>query len=171
MIEGLIALLRASAASADGGATLGVQVDLLRAYLEIVALRMESRLSSRIDVPAALRDIEVAPMLLQPIVENAVKHGLEPSVAGGEVSIGARRERGNLVLTVTDTGGGFRASAKPGIGLANLRARLAAFYGDDARLTIEDVTPHGTRVTLVVPISSSAATGVEYRRETLVASQ
>ncbi|HLX30158.1 MAG TPA: histidine kinase [Casimicrobiaceae bacterium] len=171
MIEGLIALLRASAVSAGGGATLGVQVDLLRAYLEIVALRMGSRLSWRIDVPASLREIEVAPMLLQPIVENAVKHGLEPSMTGGEVSIGARRELGKLFLTVTDTGAGFRPTAQAGIGLANLRARLAASYGDDARVTIEDVAPHGTRVTLVVPISGSAPTGVNPAHETLVASQ
>lgn len=170
MIEGLIALLRASAVSAGGGATLGVQVDRLRAYLEIVALRMGSRLSWRIDVPASLREIEAASMLLQPIVENAVKHGLEPSMAGGEVSIGARRERGKLVLTVTDTGAGFLPTAQAGIGLANLRARLAASYGDNARLTIEDVAPHGTRVTLVVPITTSTSS-VDASAESLVASR
>jgi LytS/YehU family sensor histidine kinase len=161
MIERLIALLRASAASAGGRTTLGVQLELLGAYLDIVALRMGSRLHWRIDVPAALRDLSVPPMLLQPIVENAVKHGLEPSLSGGEVAIGARRERSTLVLTVTDTGRGFQETAPPhaqGIGLANLRARLSAAYGDAAALTIEDAAPHGARVTVTLPVACESET-------------
>ena len=160
MIERLIALLRASAATGDGNGTLGGQAERLRAYLEIVELRMGERLRWRIDLPAALADLEVPPMLLQPIVENAVKHGLEPSVAGGDIAIGARREGATLVLTVSDSGRGFRETARSGvsgIGLANLRARLAASYGTDAALTIEDVPPHGTRVTITLPLARGAA--------------
>jgi len=159
MIERLIALLRASAASAGGRTTLGVQVDLLAAYLEIVATRMGERLRWRIDVPAPLRDLVVPPMLLQPIVENAVKHGIEPSLEGGGIVVRAAREASRLELTVDDTGGGFPDTApreRPGIGLANLRARLAASYGDDASLTIEDAHPHGTRVTIALPIPAQA---------------
>ena len=160
MIERLIALLRASAASASGRTTLGGQLDLLGAYLDILAMRLGSRLDWRIDVPAALRALDVPPMLLQPIVENAVKHGIEPAVAGGAITIEGAREGHALVLRVTDTGRGIR-ERKPagagGIGLANLRARLAAAFGADAALTIEDVTPHGTRVTLRLPVASSRA--------------
>jgi signal transduction histidine kinase len=158
IIERLIVLLRASASPAAGRGTLGAQVALLRAYLDIVELRMGARLTWRIDMPASLADIEVSPMLLQPIVENAVKHGLEPSVAGVEITIAARREGSILVLSVADTGRGFRATtmprATPGIGLANLRARLAAAYGDAASLMVEDVLPHGSRVTIAVPLAS-----------------
>jgi hypothetical protein len=155
MIERLIALLRASAASPAGKATLGAQIGLLRAYLEIIALRMGPRLRWRIDVPPALRDVPAPPMLLQPIVENAVKHGLEPSLDGGEVVIGARRDGPLLVLTVADSGVGFRetASATPGIGLANLRARLATLFGDDAGVIIEDTQPRGTRVIVSFPLA------------------
>jgi signal transduction histidine kinase len=156
MIERLIALLRASAGSATGKATLGAQIALLRAYLEIVALRMGPRLRWRIDVPSTLRDVSAPPMLLQPIVENAVKHGLEPSIDGGEVVIGARRDGALLVLTVVDSGVGFRETASqgtPGIGLANLRARLCTLFGDEARVTIEDGQPRGTRVIVSFPVA------------------
>jgi sensor histidine kinase YesM len=154
MIEGLIALLRATASAATGTATLGGQLDLLRSYLEILELRMGARLRWRIDVPQVLCALRVPPMLLQPIVENAVKHGLEPNVQGGEIVVTARREGAKLVLTVADTGRGFRATAQPGaagLGLANLRARLDAVYGDAAKLMIEDQAPHGSRVTITLP--------------------
>jgi LytS/YehU family sensor histidine kinase len=98
--------------------------------------------------------LRVPPMLLQPVVENAIKHGLEPSVAGGEVAVTARRDGATLVLAVADTGRGFRITAPPGaagIGLANLRARLATLYGDAATLTIEEVSPQGARVTIALP--------------------
>jgi hypothetical protein len=156
MIERLIALLRASAASASGASTLGVQVDLLCAYLDIVALRMGARMRWHIEVPATLRELAVPPMLLQPIVENAVKHGIEPWPAGGEIAIAASNAGSALLLTVTDTGRGFRekaAAGATGIGLANLRARLAGMYGDEAALMIEDVAPHGTRVSLKLPVA------------------
>jgi len=119
--------------------------------------RMGPRLRWRIDAPASLNGVEVPPMLLQPVVENAVKHGLEPALGTVEIAIDARRSGPALVLTVTDTGRGFRETAPPsasGIGLANLRARLAAAYGDAASVTIEDVRPHGARVTLAMPIAS-----------------
>ena len=95
------------------------------------------------------------PALLQPVVENAIKHGLEPKVDGGCIAIAAVRDAGGLTLTVVDTGVGFRTTsrrpASTGIGLANLRARLATFYGADAALTIEDNAPNGARVTLRLP--------------------
>jgi len=161
MIERLIALLRATASGATEVATLGAQVEWLRAYLDILELRMGARLAWRIDVAPELSALRVPPMLLQPLVENAVKHGLEPSIDGGMLSIAARREDDRLVLEVADTGRGIRAMAPrsaPGLGLANLRARLAALYGDAARIGIEDNAPQGTRVTVALPYPSPAAT-------------
>jgi len=152
MIERLIALLRATAAAATGSATLGGQVELLRAYLEILELRMGARLRWRIDLPAELAGLRVPPMLLQPIVENAIRHGLEPKVEGGRIDITAGRDGGGVRLVVRDTGLGFdTARAADGIGLANLRARLASAYGEAARLVIEDNAPAGTSVSIWLP--------------------
>jgi len=157
MIERLITLLRATASAATGAATLGGQVELLRAYLDILELRMGSRLTWSIDVPPDLAALRVPPMLLQPLVENAVKHGLEPNVDGGALTVTARRGGPRLVLEVADTGCGLGSTTEgvaSGLGLANLRARLAALYGDAARLTIEESAPRGTRATIALPLAA-----------------
>ncbi len=157
MIERLIALLRATAAAATRPPTLGGQVELLRAYLEILELRMGARLQWRIDLPADLAGLMVPPMLLQPIVENAIKHGLEPNVDGGALTVTVRRDDRRLVLEVADTGRGIRATAPrdaPGLGLPNLRARLAAQYGGAAHVEVSDNVPHGTRVALFLPLEA-----------------
>ena len=163
MLDRLIALLRstASAANGNGGAaTLGLQIDHLRAYLDILVLRMGSRLTWTIDVPPGLAALPVPPMLLQPVVENAIKHGLEPKVDGGDVTVTARRDGDRLMLTVSDTGLGFRAlrnADSTGLGLANLRARLGALYGAAAALTIVDNEPSGARITLALPFPEDHA--------------
>ncbi|HEY1327243.1 MAG TPA: histidine kinase [Casimicrobiaceae bacterium] len=157
MIERLIALLRATAAAPDGQGTLAEQIAWLRAYLELLELRMGSRLQWRIDVPADLLALRVPPMVLQPVVENAIKHGLEPKVEGGRLDIVARRDDDGVHLTVRDSGLGFRATRAPGVdslGLANLRARLTAWYGDAARVIIEDNPPAGACVSVVVPLQA-----------------
>jgi sensor histidine kinase YesM len=154
MIERLIELLRATASAPDSAGTLAAQLRWLRAYLEILQLRMGGRLAWRIDVPADLLELPVAPMVLQPLVENAIKHGLEPKIEGGEVEIAARREGAGVRLTVRDSGLGFRATKRPGdesLGLANLRARLTAWYGDRARVIIEDNAPSGACVSVLLP--------------------
>jgi sensor histidine kinase YesM len=155
MVERLIDYLRRAAVAADGAdATLGRQVELLRAYLDLIVLRMGSRLSYRIDVPPELAALPLPPMLLQPVVENAIKHGLEPKIAGGEVSVTARRVGDRLLLAVTDNGLGVRttrAAGSTGLGLANLRARLSTMHGAHASLAIEDRDP-GTRVTIDLPM-------------------
>ncbi|MDQ6923322.1 MAG: histidine kinase [Pseudomonadota bacterium] len=155
MIERLIDYLRRAALVAGGAdATLGRQVELLRAYLDLIVLRMGSRLSYRIDVPPELAALPLPPMLLQPVVENAIKHGLEPKIAGGEVSVTARRQGDRLLLEVTDDGLGVRATraaGSTGLGLANLRERLSTMHGVHATLAIEDRQP-GTRVTIDLPM-------------------
>jgi sensor histidine kinase YesM len=155
MLHRLIELLRATAASASARVTLGRELDLVRAYLDLIAMRMGPRLAWSMDVPGEVTEVEVPPMLLQPLVENAVKHGLEPKMEGGRVDLRARRENGTLVLTVTDTGLGVAATRRAdssGIGLANLRARLAAMFDGDATLRMADHAPAGTEVTIVIPL-------------------
>jgi hypothetical protein len=155
MLDRLILLLRATASSANRSSTLEAQLDLLRAYLDLIALRMGPRLAWSIDVAPELASLPVPPMLLQPVVENAIKHGLEPKIAGGRVDVTARRNGEALVLTVADTGLGVRATRderSTGLGLPNLRARLAALYGTAAALVVADNTPTGTCVTITVPL-------------------
>jgi len=157
MLERLILLLRSTAAAGSGG-TLQAQADHLRAYLDILALRMGSRLQWTIDISPELAVLPVPPMLLQPVVENAIKHGLEPKVEGGRVAIAARHDGGRLLLIVSDTGLGFgerRAGDSTGLGLANLRARLSTLFGAAAQLTIEDIAPAGTRVTIALPMPAA----------------
>ena len=155
MLHRLIELLRATAASAQATVTLGRELDLVRAYLDLIAMRMGPRLAWSIDVPEDLAMAEVPPMLLQPLVENAIKHGLEPKIEGGRVDVRARRESGTLVLRVIDTGLGVAATRRAdstGLGLANLRARLAATFDGRASLRLADHAPSGTEVTLVLPL-------------------
>ncbi len=116
---------------------------------------MGSRLAWSIDVAPGLEVLAVPPMLLQPIVENAIKHGLEPKIAGGRVDITARRNGGALELTVADTGLGvsaMRDERSTGLGLPNLRARLTALYDTAAALVVADNEPSGTRVTISIPL-------------------
>ena len=163
MQKNLIALLRASMPTvreaADGGANVGRFRDLGRElavilpYLEILKVRMEERLSTEIDVPDGLLSAEFPPMMVQTLVENAIKHGLEPKPEGGRLKLKAEVVHGKLSVTVTDTGLGFgRApTAGTGVGLANIRERLQLLYGAKASLTITENPGGGTRVTLAVP--------------------
>ena len=109
MIERLIDYLRGTAVSAGTtDATLGSQLELLRAYLDLIVLRMGSRLRYRIEIPPELEALPLPPMLIQPLVENAIKHGLEPKVGGGEVVIRASRAGDDITLVVADDGLGVR---------------------------------------------------------------
>jgi LytS/YehU family sensor histidine kinase len=115
---------------------------------------MGARLKFRLDLPQELAQKQVPPMLLQPLVENAVKHGLEPKVEGGEVTVSARRDGARMMLQVDDTGLGFAAAATSGtnVGLAHLRERLAAIYGAGASLAIAETAQGGVSVTLDLPL-------------------
>ena len=161
MQKNLIALLRASMptmreANQGGPRDLGREMAVIRPYLEILKVRMEERLTTRIDVPEGLLSAEFPSMMIQSLVENAIKHGLEPKPEGGELSIKAEVVHGKLAVTVADTGLGFgkAATAGTGVGLANVRERLALLYGDKATVSIRENQPTGTVVTLAVPYTS-----------------
>lgn len=156
MLERFIAYLRASlAASRSTEGTLGQEIELLRNYLEILRIRMGERLVYAIDAPTELLAQPLAPMLLQPVVENAVKHGLEPKVEGGRVELRAWREGARLMVRVSDDGLGFAPGSGSGVGLANLRERLQVLYDGQAQLRIEALSP-GTAVTVELPITAAS---------------
>jgi LytS/YehU family sensor histidine kinase len=132
---------------------LGDEIDLMRAYLEVVEMRMGGRLHFAIDVPLNLRRARVPPLALATLVENAVKHGISRAQYGGEIAILAREVAHQLVLSVTDTGAGFSSSSGSGtgIGLSNVSSRLSTLYGVLGSLRVEANTPTGVRATLMLP--------------------
>jgi hypothetical protein len=158
MQKNLIALLRASMPTMreanDGGVRdLGRELSVIRPYLEILKVRMEERLTTTLDVPEGLQSAEFPPMMMQTLVENAIKHGLEPKPEGGHLTVKAEIVHGKLAVTVSDTGLGFgrAATAGTGVGLANIRERLQLLYGPKAGLTIAENPGGGTKVTITVP--------------------
>ena len=157
MQKNLIALLRASMPSMresnPAQHALGREMAVIRPYLEILKVRMEDRLQATINVPEGLLSAEFPPMMIQSLVENAIKHGLEPKAEGGTLTVSAEIVHGRLAVTVADTGLGFgRAdTAGTGIGLANIRERLKLLYGDKASMVVADNLPSGTVVTITVP--------------------
>jgi sensor histidine kinase YesM len=174
MTERLIGYMRHTLdASRREHATVADELEIIGDYLEILRLRMGERLTYSIDADEVSRSQPLMPMLLQPLVENAIKHGLEPKIEGGHVRIVVRTHYDlgthELRIEIADTGLGFGAApqtAGTGSGLANLRARLVAMYGDSARLQIASVNPDiernvgnaseasavGTRISLIIPI-------------------
>src|SRR4030095_6250078 len=115
---------------------LGQQVDLSLAFLDIMTIRMEERLQTTVNVPEGLRSALFPSMMLQTLVENAIKHGLEPKAEGGRIEIGAEIVDGQLAVHVVDTGVGFMPKAEGGVGLANVRERLKVLYDGRAELIL-----------------------------------
>jgi len=141
-------------------ATLGEELALAEAYLRVQATRMEGRLAYRIEVEEAVRSTTLLPLLLQPLVENAVLHGLEPQVAGGSIEVRACAEADSVVIEVRDSGRGLQASPRSGargagMALANLRERLAARFGEAASLTLATPAKGGTLATLRLPVKAT----------------
>jgi len=163
----LTSLLRGVLRSEGELTTLGRELELVGSYLEIERARFDERLRVRIDVPEPLLDLRLPPLLLQPLVENAIKHGVGILAAGGEVSILASLERGasktpTLVLTVADTGAGaapqeFAIKRAQGVGLRNVERRLAVQYGDASTLQVDTAAGRGTRVTIRMPADHAPA--------------
>ena len=152
MLERFIRFLRASlAATRDEATTLAAEGELISAYLDVLQVRMGSRLRYAIDIEAALGTFSIAPMLLQPVVENAIRHGIEPKVEGGEVRLRAVRDDSSVRIEVSDTGVGFAAATRGGTGLTNLRERLKLLYGDGGAVDISENVGGGTVVTLRIP--------------------
>ncbi|CAN5409245.1 hypothetical protein BH09PSE6_BH09PSE6_09110 [soil metagenome] len=153
----LRAALSATRSSADGH-TLGNELVLIESYLQIMQMRFGDRLGYTIDVDDAARAVPFPTMLLQPLVENAIRHGVEPSKTGGVVEVQARcvDEDGKtrLAIRVGDTGVGLSnqpSTRGTGAGLANIRERLAALYGSQARIVLEDNRPRGVVARLSLP--------------------
>jgi len=143
----------------QASSTLGQEMALCRSYLEILKVRMDDRLQFAIVMPAGLSSAAFPPMMLQTLVENAIKHGLEPKPEGGSLTLSADVVDGSLRVAVSDTGLGFGAAGAPGsgVGLNNVRERLQALFGSRAKLTIEPNSPNGTIVTVQVPYAVGLA--------------
>jgi LytS/YehU family sensor histidine kinase len=133
---------------------LGDEINLIRAYLAVIQLRMSGRLAVTFQVPDELRTTRVPPLALATLVENAIKHGLAPLPSGGTISITASSHQGLLELVVADNGVGLKADSGggTGIGLSNVRARLATLYGAKATLQVQANRPTGVCATIKLPL-------------------
>ncbi|VFQ44983.1 sensor histidine kinase [Desulfoluna butyratoxydans] len=152
MISDLIAYLRISlCTSREEMATIGQEMEMIRAYLDIFKIRMGERLSYEIDVPDSLRCIPFPPMLIQPLVENAVRHGLEPRIEGGDIRVTASHRPGSLRIDVADSGLGFHEGSHWGVGLTNIKERLDTLYDGKASLRLGGNRPNGFLATIEVP--------------------
>jgi LytS/YehU family sensor histidine kinase len=160
MLGHLITYLRTSLPRTDNeDSTLGEEVARARAYLEILRIRMGPRLGLQIDVPEDLLGLRFPPMMLQTLVENAIKHGLEARPGGGTIWLLARRrdDDGAVEVTVADDGQGFNtATAGTGIGLKNLRERLRLAYGPAAAFDLVANYPSGVAATIRLPATTHA---------------
>ena len=157
MNDYLRATLKASRATLH---PLQTEFDRLRDYLELMAIRMGPRLHFKLDLPADLADRSVPPLLLQPLVENCIKHGLEPRVEGGSILVAARLNGNTLMLEVSDTGVGlpdatdtaaYSNPADGGFGLAQVRERLVTAYGPLATISLLANQPNGALVVITFP--------------------
>jgi len=150
VFRSLIAYLRGAMQQLhQESATLADEERLVRSYLDIMAMRMPDRLSYTIDIDAELATLRFPPMALLTLVENSIRHGIDPGVEGGNIAVGARAVHADGVhVWVADTGVGMSEEAGRGTGLTNLQLRLQAFFGNDAVMELHEQSPHGLRVDL-----------------------
>jgi sensor histidine kinase YesM len=141
--------------------TLGREVGLACAYLDVQRIRMGRRLAVEVRVAESLRAHPFPPTMLISLIENAIKHGLGPLPEGGIIGIEARAQDDRLRVTVADTGGGFAKSSGSGVGLANIRARLAAIYGASAQVSLAANMPRGVAATIDIPLQGPLPGAVE----------
>ena len=170
LIGDLIRFLRAATPSMrEECTTLAEEGALIGAYLAIMRVRLGSRLASSVFIPPELEAFRLPPGMLITLVENAIKHGIEPHAPGGEVQVSAARDGARVVITVADTGAGLVAEPGQGIGLANIRERLELMYFGKAALCLAENEPRGFVARLELP-EMTAATAVARRFEGLPAS-
>lgn len=150
VLRHLIAYLRAAMPRLnDAEATLENEMQLLSAYLEIMHMRMPDRLQFELKLAPELTRLRFPAMTLLTLVENAVRHGIDPSTKGGHIEVGCKQDAsGTVIVWVADSGVGMPETAVPGTGLANVRARLQAYFGADASVELHEQIPHGLRVEL-----------------------
>jgi len=159
MVSGLSELLRISLGSVgEQEVPLARELEVLEYYLDIQQVRFQDRLSVRYDVSADAENAYVPNLLLQPLVENAIKHGIGPRAAAGRIRISAQRRDGMLALEVVDDGIGTPnlVVGREGVGLANSRARLASLYGDEHRFEAGGRPEGGFRVAIELPFHTGA---------------
>lgn len=160
MLDQLIQYLRATlGATRADSTTLEQEFSAMQAYLGLMGVRMGARLAYRFDLPPELRQVRLPPLLLQPLVENAIVHGLEPKIEGGEILVEARARDGLLDIAVRDSGLGLSGDAVPsrtggGVGVATTRERLQALYGERASVLLAPAQPQGTVVRLTLPLEN-----------------
>lgn len=161
MLEHLnIYLRRALPSMRSALSTVGTECELVRAYLEIMRLRLGERLQVSVNWPADLAAHPLPPMMLATLVENAVKHGIEPKPAGGRIDVTVCADTGSLLLCVSDTGVGLGAAGAAGgsgTGLANIADRLRTVFGDAGQLTVQAAPTGGVQACLRVPLQNIAA--------------
>jgi LytS/YehU family sensor histidine kinase len=151
MLESLIQYLRAALPRMrEDTTTVGRELDMAKAFLDIHRMRMGSRLDYVLEVPENLRCRPFPPMMLISLVENAIKHGVDPCCEAGTVTIKASEQDGKLRFSVADTGQGISPRKGTGVGLANIRERLKALHGTGARLVMEENAPRGVVATIEV---------------------
>ena len=156
----LSGLLRGVLRSGEEFVTIGEELDLIEAYLDIERARFEDRLRVRIDVPWELRRIRIPALVIQPLVENAIKHGISECLAGGEVRISARLLENEALITVADTGIGVTESTiqrrkARGLGLSNIEQRLRRYGSLETPLTVQSTPGTGTSVEIRIPIRAT----------------
>jgi sensor histidine kinase YesM len=145
--------------------TLEEELALLRAYVDIMEARFEGRLALHLDVAADCRNALVPPLLLQPLVENAIKHGIAGREQGGRIEVAARRDGSRLLLSVRDDGPGAgedgEALLRKGIGLSTTAERLEQLYGRDQALSLRDEEGGGLALTVSLPLRTAPGDGAE----------
>ncbi len=158
MLEHLIRYLRGTLRrSRTAHYRLADEQELIESLLVIASIRLGPRLRSRVTISASLSELQLPSLLLQPLVENAIKHGIEPALEGGDISVEAQRVDDMLVLRVTDTGVGMRGARPEGVGLSNVRARLASLYGAAGRLSLQPHPRQGVIAELRIPMQPLSA--------------
>ncbi|MDA8100739.1 MAG: histidine kinase [Nitrospiraceae bacterium] len=153
MLETFVAFLRTTLRTGrERTVRLSQEMEVVKSYLDLIVMRMGDRLRYSLDLPDDLRDVQIPPLLIQPLVENAVKHGLEKSLAGGEVAVSCLREGERVRIIVADSGTGMAEQGSGGgMGLENVRKRLGLLYGDKGRLVVEENRPSGVKATVEIP--------------------